>query len=187
MSELWVNWWLGFSSGLAATVLGIPIGLPFALYLDRCIKAIEGRQREAEERERLETALFLLSHAMQDNLTALRYVRDSVHLPPAGFVPYVDTERWAMFRAVIRDHLGNTYLKGELTSHFAKLDRLMENYRHLVRHVPRPEPGEGEGSPWRFIAQESDLLAGENQRLLGTVQREVGKLRAKARSERETS
>jgi hypothetical protein len=85
--------WLDCLSNLIATIAGIAIGLPIAMWLDRVSRRKSDREKEVETRRQLQKLLSILLGEVNENLKAMEGVNCDV---ANNFHP-VQMESWRAF------------------------------------------------------------------------------------------
>ena len=85
--------WLDFLSNFFATILGIALGLPIALWLDRVARKKSEREKKAETVRRSFKILTLLQSELQENIGMMSKFHEDVN---NNYFP-VRTESWNAF------------------------------------------------------------------------------------------
>jgi hypothetical protein len=88
-----LSFWLNSLSNLIATIVGIAIGLPFALWIDRIVRKRDETERAKEARQRALKILTLLKLELESNLESIDHFNKDL----ANFHYPVATESWHAF------------------------------------------------------------------------------------------
>jgi hypothetical protein len=118
------SWWDQLWPSLVATIAGVIIGLPAALWLNRQFTAGVAKTAELEAKRRLRAASETVLESLSANDTRLARLLDVLEENGAMFDPRVDVATWAAVESEIVAHLRDAKLKGKLAYHFAALGSL---------------------------------------------------------------
>lgn len=124
-SEFANSFWPGF----VATVLGIVLGVPVALWVnDRMVARAEASAR-AIEQARFTKAKHILSERLMANSIQLKSLNARIQQGMIPFNPALDFSVWSVVRADVASLLHDPSLIGALAYHFLSL----ENCARLTR------------------------------------------------------
>jgi hypothetical protein len=120
MEEFLKAFWPDFAS----TVLGLVLGLPFALWTDRRIKAHAQKAERFAEREVLNRALDAIVEALNWNCGECEKLKD---LLASGNVPIetpLDSSTWDAVKATVTERLQSPHLQRRIAFHFSQIESL---------------------------------------------------------------
>lgn len=130
-----IRFFEGFWPNFIATALGILIGIPAALWVNRyAVKAAEAAQRNTEK-QRLQQALDVVSRAIKGNKALVDQV---VAMLPSGYVwglP-LDLSAWEVTQGEIIPYLRDASVQQRLAYHFSQLNLLVKQVDlHTSYHI----------------------------------------------------
>ena len=134
MTGFWEAFWPNFAS----TLIGLLLGLPFALWTDRQITARSERRQRKEERNRLANSLDTLSRALSFNRERLKCLVQSLSNNRAPFDPALDYSAWDAVKSEIIQHLHNPTLQQRIAYHFSRMEavtKLSDLYLNYVAGI----------------------------------------------------
>lgn len=85
--------WLDALSNLIATIAGVAIGLPIALWLDRRARSMSEKEKRTERQERCRTVIRLLNVELYKNARSLRQFHKDLDNYPC----FIQLESWRAF------------------------------------------------------------------------------------------
>jgi len=175
------GFWSSFWPGFAATLFGVLMGIPIALWLDRRTQRQAEQERQREREARMRDVARLLVESLRANAERLQQVATS---PRASGVPAfseVELASWSALRNDAFDLIRSTELKRDLARHFERVARIIsmdeERRRQMVARLY-----EGPGESQEAREHRTWLNTWEEQRLEGLKDRaaeaceEAGKL-----------
>lgn len=121
-----MSFWSDFLSNLAATVVGVVIGLRATIWLNR-----------KEERAKVTHSLDVLQIAIDANRPRLQRVRAVVAAGNSLFDAGLDTAAWEAVQGGLTSTLGNPALRQHLAYHFVRLTGLTKMMETLVSLATR--------------------------------------------------
>lgn len=110
-----------FWPNLASTVLGIFLGVPLALWVNKRMVSYGERLKAGERQQILNTALEMLGSALVANRDRLDILVESLGGNRARFDTELDLATWEAVKPVIADQLRDPLLHGRLAYHFSRL------------------------------------------------------------------
>ena len=161
-----LHWfWSGFWPNVAATLIGVVLGVPIALYLN----TLAGRATHARTKEegavRLRNALSSLISSIAHNEAKLSSLQASLQQSRAVFDLGVDTAAWEATKSQVIENLENPDLYRRLALHHSNLQnlsRLCVMYLDMVAGIASAIGGvKGTRDSLRtyLLARSSELLA----------------------------
>ncbi len=120
MTQFWTNFW----PNLAATVIGVALGLPFAFWLNRKAVAWGENARRKDERDEISNCLLAIRLTITTNLTRLKAYQAAVSTDNTLFDTGFDTSAWAALQGGLTSELADPELRQELARFFTRLSRL---------------------------------------------------------------
>jgi hypothetical protein len=130
-----------FWPNLAATIFGVIIGLPVALWLHRKGHAAIERDRLQGERTRLLRSLEIIDESIAANRPRLERLKAALGAGRVLFDPGLETAAWEAVGSGVCSGLHETALPARLAYHFARLtivSRLNGLYLNYVVSVGAP-------------------------------------------------
>ena len=121
MNQYWIDFWSSFMSGGLATIGGLIIGLPVALWTDRLIKKRELKIEKDEELKILNTALGIIRDVIDDNFAKLGKAYSTIQNEQVQTSLRLNTSAWDATKHDILKSLHNPDLKRNIAYHFEKL------------------------------------------------------------------
>jgi hypothetical protein len=165
-----MNWfWSGFWPNLASTLVGVIVGVPIALWLNKLAGGAAERRQSAEQRARLRKGLQGLLAAFCHNRQRLQVLIETLTHDKAPFDPALDTAAWEASREEIVPCLQSPDLQRRIAFHFSRLSsvsRLCSVYLDLAAGVASAIGGvENTRSALRnhLVATAEELLAQTRQ------------------------
>lgn len=170
-----VTFWGSLWPNLVATLVGVIVGLPTALWLNRRFLAHAHRLEQARERTQLASSLAVVSDTLSANLPRFEEVTSGV---AAGLFTYdteIDVGAWDGVRDEFPRLLHDPELLGRLASHFWRVqafERLNQMWaeRCLEKHDP--------SRPWKSkvwlradVVRLGDALHSEAKTLRDEIER----------------
>lgn len=113
--------WSGFWPNLAATLVGIILGVPTALWLNRYVGRAAERNRRADESERLKNGLAVIRAALAHNRPKLLLIDQILRLDKASFDVGLDIVAWDACKDEIVPFLKSPDLQRRIALHFGHL------------------------------------------------------------------
>jgi hypothetical protein len=129
------TFWDAFLPGVAATLIGVFVGLPAAFWLDRHIRAAGEQRQKAEMRKRLVDALTIIVDSLAYNQGVLRTTITVLIDNQVPFEAPLDYSAWDATKLEIVEYLKDPQLKHSLATYFAHLEsfrRLFEMYQQYT-------------------------------------------------------
>jgi hypothetical protein len=123
--------WAAFGSDLAATVIGVLIGVPFALWLNRLNVTHAEKVRAAAERARIVEGLASLGRSLDGNLRRLQAVVQERARDQMFFPLVLDVSTWEAVGVQLVGSLNDPDLLSRLAHHYDRLEQL----RRLNEHI----------------------------------------------------
>lgn len=133
------TFWSAFWPNLAATLVGVVLGVPIALWLNGLAGRGATRSREALERELLRNGLEVTESAISHNREQLKVLLDIIKKNQALFELKVDTAAWEASRDQVAPLLRRPDLHRRIAYHFLRMSqmaRLTGLYLDMVAGVP---------------------------------------------------
>jgi len=134
-----MNWfWLGFFPNLASTLIGVIVGLPIALWLNKLAGGAAERRRLSDRRATLRKGLCGLLAALAHNRQRLEVLIETLKQNKAPFETALDTAAWEASREEIVPYLESPDLQRRIAFHFGRLQtvtRLCSLYLDLAAGV----------------------------------------------------
>lgn len=127
-----MTFWSDFWPNLASTLVGVGVGVPFGLWLNR--KAVEHGDTARRKAERTEVAhtLQVLCDALKDNLTRLQTFSAVLARRETLFDTGLDASAWAALQAGLTSELKKPALRQQLARFFARLGGVISmNERYI--------------------------------------------------------
>jgi hypothetical protein len=124
-----------FWPSTAATLVGLIVGLPVALALNRAWLSHTSRPQRAENERRLRDALHVLAAALNDNTERLVVLQEKLRNRLCPFDSGLDIASWEVVKPAVLQHLPDPRLQSRLARHFAELasvSRLTAQYLGYV-------------------------------------------------------
>jgi hypothetical protein len=176
--QFFSNFW----PNLFATLSGVGIGVPLALWINRVTRKHEGRAEREANNERLSHALDVLAIALKDNLAMLKGARDGVAKGYVTGLP-LNASAWEAARGDITPLLRDTKLKVLLAHHFEQLALFATHVeRHAEYFIGMPATLDGAQRIREALGGQlvpfADRLIGEVEQLL----KEFGETKARLSS-----
>lgn len=125
--------WIGFWPQLFATIVGVLIGVPVGLWLNRRAIAVAGVAQEKADATRLDDALASLVASIEANrgpLNAMATLATGHYLVEPG----LETTTWDAVKTEIVSLLRVPDLQRSLAAHFASIDRAARLCDLLAQH-----------------------------------------------------
>lgn len=116
-SQFWIDFWPNFTS----TILGLLLGLPLALWTNRIIINTQGRQKQREEKEKLQNALQIIQQTLNENNTRLESTISTINIEMVQFDIQLDISAWDAVKEDITQYLNDPDLKKRIAYHFSRL------------------------------------------------------------------
>ena len=121
-----------FFANFAATVLGVLIGLPLAMWTNRKIAAHGESQRRANEESRLAHALEVVARALSHNRDRFEFLAGVLAETHATFDPALDSSAWEATKGEIAPLLRDSELQHRLAYHFARVQSLCDLHKDYL-------------------------------------------------------
>jgi hypothetical protein len=104
-----------------ATTLGLIIGVPLSLWVNRRIILYSENLKDKEKKQRLSIALQTLIQSLNENIQRLDDIAHILQLErlKLGFI--LDTSAWEAVKPEVIQYLHEPNLQGKIAYHFAKL------------------------------------------------------------------
>lgn len=118
--------WEDFWPNMAATAIGIVLGAPAALWINRQVVKSANEEKEREDYVRVCNALRTISVTMSENLSELVKNKAFYEKRAAQVMPRINATVWDAVKADILNHLHNPELKRDLANHFASLNQILQ-------------------------------------------------------------
>jgi hypothetical protein len=124
------TYWESFWPELAATLVGVVVGVPLALLINRWTYGWQQKRARAAAAQRLATALTVVLESLtwnRDRAKKLGQVEESEEILDSG----LEVGRWEVVRDQVVAELGDAELQGKLAYFFSQvsaLDRLVNLY-----------------------------------------------------------
>lgn len=134
MCDFCQSFWPSFVS----TILGVIIGIPIALWLNRVITERGLKLEQEQEEQRLRQALDTLKNALSVNINSLSSYLNNISKNQVPFQLGIDYSAWDAVKPEISQFLKDPKLKQEIAFHFSKLvnlTKLNEMYLDLSAGV----------------------------------------------------
>lgn len=113
--------WSAFWPSLAATIVGIAVGLPLALWINRHAMAHGERQRRLNERNAVAHALAVLETAITENRKRLQRFANVLAENKTLFDTGLDAATWEAVQAALTAELRDPDRRQRLAYHFSRL------------------------------------------------------------------
>jgi hypothetical protein len=123
-----------FLADTAATVLGLFVGLPLAMWANRKLAERSEQSRRKEEELRLANALEVVAHALTHNRDRFQFLGIVLADTHATFDPALDYSAWEATRAEIAPLLRNSELQQRLAYHFARIRALTDLHKDYLNY-----------------------------------------------------
>jgi hypothetical protein len=123
-----------FLADTAATVLGLFVGLPLAMWANRKLAERGEERRREEEQLRLAHALEVVSHALSHNRLRFEFLSLVLADTHATFDPALDYSAWEATRGEIAPLLRNSELQQRLAYHFARIRSLTDLHKDYLNY-----------------------------------------------------
>ena len=120
------NFWLSSLSNFLAVFLGLIIGIPISLWLDRKLTFIRERDKTREEQQRLYQTLNILSQSFSNNCAQMESLIDTVKKGWGKENLEIDYSAWDAVKSEIVQYLHNPELQYRLSHHFARMKYLVK-------------------------------------------------------------
>lgn len=120
MDEFLKAFWPNFVS----TVLGLVLGLPLALLVNRRVISHSEQLKQQSEQTQLNTALKILRQTLAANRGRLSVFVETLSNSKAPFNTMLDTTAWEAVRIEVTRYLHNPELQGRIAYHFSQLAAL---------------------------------------------------------------
>jgi len=117
-----------FWPNFAATVIGIALGVPVALCLNRKAVELASKQAKAEDDARLKNALVFLVASIDHNVEKLAVFQESLNGNSLVFELGIDVAAWDATQSQITKILGNPDLYRKMALHYSSLENIMRIY-----------------------------------------------------------
>src|SRR4051794_39222463 len=127
--------WAAFWPECAATVLGILLGVPVALAIERSRAAREAAGHDAQRRQRRDTLIHLLDDALRHNASELRSISTILEGPGVPSAIVTRMEAWSILRDEAIDLLPGPTLQTELATHFEAVRLITADAREQAARV----------------------------------------------------
>jgi hypothetical protein len=125
-----------FWPNLTATMLGVVLGLPIALYLNRRLLEHQGRLRAAEAHQRLNDAIDVLVGACQYNIGVLDKIKELAVSARVMRNPDLRVTTWDAVGAILSKNCNEPDMLQLLSHHWLRLHRLEQlNQEIFAREV----------------------------------------------------
>jgi len=161
-----LHWfWSAFWPNVAATLIGVVLGVPIALYLNTLAGKAAHARAKKEGGVRLRNALLSLVSAVEHNEAKLSTLQSNLQQSRAVFELGVDTAAWEATKGQVTDNLDNPGLYRRLALHHSdlqNLSRLCVMYLDMVAGIASALGGVAvtrESLRSYLIARASQLLA----------------------------
>lgn len=102
-------------------VVGLLLGIPFGLWLDRQVKKSEGALRRKDEAARLGRSLLALQAAIKHNRERFKQLATALANSRASFDPALDHSAWEACRPEIVPLLRDADFQRRLAFHFSRV------------------------------------------------------------------
>jgi hypothetical protein len=123
-----------FLADTAATVLGVFIGLPLAMWANRKLAERGEQRRQREEEIQLANALEVVAHALTHNRGRFEFLSVVLADTHATFDPALDYSAWEATRGEIAPLLRNSELQQRLAYHFARIRALTDLHKDYLNY-----------------------------------------------------
>jgi hypothetical protein len=130
--------WSSFWPNLASTIIGVVVGLPVALWLNRLSQRSADASRHDQEQEQLRHGLISVMDALAHNQKQLERLVSTLESNQAMFDVGLDVAAWEAARDQIVPVLRNPELQRRIAFHFSRLGtltRLCSMYLDLVAGI----------------------------------------------------
>jgi hypothetical protein len=118
MSDFWSAFW----PNLASTILGVIIGLPAALWINRRVTQEADVQRQASERGAVAHALEILRLALGANKERLERYAKALAESSTLYDTGLDSSSWDALQSELTAELGDPDLRQRLAYHFSRTE-----------------------------------------------------------------
>jgi hypothetical protein len=129
------QFWSDFFPNFTSTVLGLILGLPFALWTNRKIANSENNERQKEIKIIRENALKVLRKALDENCDKLQSNLEQIKNRTIAFDLELDISAWEIVKDDISENLYDLNLKKNLAFHFHRLNSITFISRMYLDHV----------------------------------------------------
>ncbi len=134
MTEFWIAFW----PNLASTLVGVLLGVPLALWINRSVVTQGETARREGERLRVAHALRVLNKALTDNRTLLQDFAATLAASRTKYDSGLDTSAWDAVKSDLTTELSDPELRQRLAYHFSRLTTLVkmnEEYLYFIDGV----------------------------------------------------
>jgi hypothetical protein len=123
-----------FLADTAATIVGILVGLPMAMWTNRKLAERGDRERRHEQEVRLAHALEAVSHALVHNRERFRFLGGVLAETHATFDPALDYSAWEATHGEVAPLLRDSELQQRLAYHFARVRSLSDLHKDYLNY-----------------------------------------------------
>lgn len=127
-----LSFWADFWPNLSATLLGLVVGLPFALWTNGIIQRGAKKKEVREADERLNKALSVLHEVVFQNSSKLKTMVDTLQKSKIPFHLGINVSAWESVKKDVLEISHDSKLKTTISAHFSNLNKLTElNTKYL--------------------------------------------------------
>lgn len=152
-----------FFPNLAATILGVVLGLPAALYVNRRLTASQQRQQMASEVKRRNLVVDVLNGACTYNTKILSRMAELALKAEVMRNPDLKTATWDSVGAIFSGGCPDPALVDQLAHHWLRLRRLEQFnedvFRRAIGTLPPVEHSEMRIGMWQELHDSSSILS----------------------------
>ena len=151
------GFWVAFLPNVAATLVGVLVGVPLALLINRRAVLHGEAARAVAEKARVADALEVVSKALTYNATPLETLVQTLEQGKAQLDLPLDTSAWGAVKADVSG-IVEPELRRRLAFHFSRLEALVELNSMFLTFVTgtnasmkcRRDEGQAEASAYRI-------------------------------------
>lgn len=130
--DFWDSFWPGLWSNGIATLIGVAVGVPIALRIDRNRRASGSRADQAADAERLRRVIEALRSAIDGNSAVLDGLADSVRRKKVPLDVSFNVAVWEAVRPDVVRLIDDPDLQVRLATYFEDLGEMTRIQLHLI-------------------------------------------------------
>jgi hypothetical protein len=115
------GFWSDFLSHLLATVIGVVIGVPIALWIHHRALMHREERRRASDRDEVAHAVDVLTLALEANRPRLQRLAQAVAQHQALYDSGLDASAWDAVQPFLTSDLGSSAIRPRLAYHFSRV------------------------------------------------------------------
>jgi hypothetical protein len=124
-----------FWSGLLANLVGLIIGVPIGLWINRRVLRYSERLKKMEQHQKLKIALELINVVLIENDRRLKRSIELLTSAHVAFDTGLDASMWEIVKPDVIQYLNDLRLKASIANYFSNLSGLIKLHEHYLDYA----------------------------------------------------